>query len=119
MQGRFSYGHRLSHPYYAGTEHVGCSPTRQALLAPSVKGREVFGESHMKGELHPSENLSRKDGLGHLVPTFLLVDDSDQWVTLFSGVATPETAMGITMTLPRGRLTIFTLPNAIIPLVRR
>ena len=28
------------------------------------------------------------------MPTFLLIDDSDQLVTLFSGVATPET-MGI------------------------
>ena len=37
---------RPSHPYNAGTEHVGFSPTRQALLAPSAKRREVFGESH-------------------------------------------------------------------------
>ena len=34
------------HPYDAGTEHVGFSPTRQALLAPSPKRREVLGESH-------------------------------------------------------------------------
>ena len=40
------YDHRPSHPYYAGTEHVGFSPTRQTLLAPSAKRREVFGESH-------------------------------------------------------------------------
>ena len=33
-------------PYYAETEHVGFSPTRQTLLAPSAKRREVFGESH-------------------------------------------------------------------------
>ena len=32
--------------YYAGTEQVGFSPTRQTLLAPSSKRREVFGESH-------------------------------------------------------------------------
>ena len=31
--------------------------------------------SRMKGELHPSKNRS-KDGLRHLVPTFLLMDDS-------------------------------------------
>ena len=41
-----SYDHRPSHPYYAGTEHVGCSPTRQTVLAPRAKRREVFGESH-------------------------------------------------------------------------
>ena len=29
-----------------GTEHVGFSPNRQALLAPSEKRREVLGESH-------------------------------------------------------------------------
>ena len=29
----------------------------------------------MKGELHPSKNRS-SDGLRHLVPTFLLMDDS-------------------------------------------
>ena len=40
------YDHRPSHPYYAGTEHVGFSPTRQTLLAPSAKRREVFGQSH-------------------------------------------------------------------------
>ena len=33
-------------PCNAGTEHVGFSPTRQALLASSAKRREVFGESH-------------------------------------------------------------------------
>ena len=37
---------RPSHPYYAGTEHVGFSPTRQTLFAPSAKTSEVFGESH-------------------------------------------------------------------------
>ena len=35
-----------SHPYFAGTEHVGFSPTRQNLLAPTAKRREVFGVSH-------------------------------------------------------------------------
>ena len=37
---------RPSHPCYAGTEHIGFSPTRQTLLAPREKRREVFGESH-------------------------------------------------------------------------
>ena len=37
---------------------------------------------------------------------------------LLSGVATPETAMGNTMQPLRGCLTIFTLRDAIIPLVR-
>ena len=36
---------RPSHPYKAGTEHVGFSPTRQTSRAPSAKRREVFGES--------------------------------------------------------------------------
>ena len=36
---------------------------------------------------------------------------------LFSGVATPETAMGITMQLPCGCLTTLTLREAIISLV--
>ena len=40
------YDHRPSHPGYAGTEHVGFSPTRQTLLAPRAKRLEVFGESH-------------------------------------------------------------------------
>ena len=38
--------HRPSHPYNAGTEHSGCSPTGQALLAPSAKRREGSGEPH-------------------------------------------------------------------------
>ena len=40
------YYHTPSHPYNAGTEHVGVSPTRQTSLAPSTKRGEVFGESH-------------------------------------------------------------------------
>ena len=39
------HDHRPSHPYYAGTEDVGFSPTRQTLHAPSEKHRGVFGES--------------------------------------------------------------------------
>ena len=74
----WSYDHKPSHPYYAGTEHVGFSPTRQTLLAPSAKRREMFGESP-KGELHPSKDHS-KDGLLHLVPTLLLLDDSPKEV---------------------------------------
>lgn len=31
---------------FAGTDHVGFLPTRQALLAPNAKRREVFRESH-------------------------------------------------------------------------
>ena len=44
---------RPSHPYNAGTEHVGFSLTRQTLLEPSAKRREVFA-SRMEGELHPT-----------------------------------------------------------------
>ena len=39
---------RPSHPCNTGTDHVGLSPTRQALLAPSAKRREVLGESHQR-----------------------------------------------------------------------
>ena len=35
-----------SHPVSAGMEHVGFLPSRQILLGPSAKRREVFGESH-------------------------------------------------------------------------
>ena len=39
MQGRsgMTIGYIPSHPYYAGTEHVGFSPTRQTLRAPSAR----------------------------------------------------------------------------------
>ena len=37
---------RMTIDHYAGTEHVGFSQTRQALLAPSAKRREVFGKSN-------------------------------------------------------------------------
>ena len=49
----------------------------------------------MKGELRPSKNRLQ-DGLRHVMSTFLLMDDSANEL-LFSGVATPETAMGITI----------------------
>ena len=48
-----SYDHRPSHLYNTGMEHVGFSPTRQTLLAPSAKRREVLSGSH---ELHPTKN---------------------------------------------------------------
>ena len=41
-----AYDHIPSHLYYARTEHVEFPPTRQTLLAPSAKRREVFGEPH-------------------------------------------------------------------------
>ena len=41
-----------SHPHYAGTEHVGVSPTRQTLPRPSAKRRGLFA-GRMRGELHP------------------------------------------------------------------
>ena len=43
---RMTIWYRPSHPYNAGTTHVGFSPTRHTLLAPSAKRRDVFGESH-------------------------------------------------------------------------
>ena len=38
--------HRPSHHYNTGTEHAGFSPTRQTLIASSVKRREMLDESH-------------------------------------------------------------------------
>ena len=46
MHGRSRTSIRPSHPYNAGMEHVGFSRTRQILLVPSAKRREVFDESH-------------------------------------------------------------------------
>ena len=43
------------HPCIADAEHVGFSPTRQALLASSAKRRDVLGEFMERG-LHPAEN---------------------------------------------------------------
>ena len=68
-----SYDHRPSHPYYAGTEHVGFSPTRQTLLAPSAKRREVFGESHEGGTASFQEPLVRRTSAPC---AYLFVDDS-------------------------------------------
>ena len=78
----------------------------------------------MKGE-RILPRIARKTDIGTLCL------DSCLWITAptsnfvfwcghsrFSGVATPETAMGVTMKLPRGYLTIFTQRDAIISLVR-
>ena len=46
LRGRGLKDCRPSHAYDAWAEHVGYSPTRQELFAPSAKRREVFGESH-------------------------------------------------------------------------
>ena len=42
---RMTIAIRPSHPYYAETEHIEFTPTRQTWRAPSSKRREVFGES--------------------------------------------------------------------------
>ena len=47
MHGRSRMTIDSLHPYKAGTEHVGFSPTRKADIAiNSAKRREMFGESH-------------------------------------------------------------------------
>ena len=46
MHRRSLPGHEPPHPHNAGTEHVGCLPTSQPLLALSANRRKVFGESH-------------------------------------------------------------------------
>ena len=55
-----SYDHGPSHPCNAGTEHIGFSPTRQTLLAPSAKQNVRRSVSRMKGELPPTKNRLRK-----------------------------------------------------------
>ena len=50
--------HGPSHPYNAGTEHGGFSPTGQTFLAPSVQRREVCSASRMKRELHPTDKTA-------------------------------------------------------------
>ena len=42
----WSYTHRPSHTYFAGTEHVGFQPIQQILLSPRAKRRNVLGEWH-------------------------------------------------------------------------
>ena len=88
------YGHRPSHPYYAGTEHVGFSPTRETLLAPSTKRREVFGESHEGRTAYFQDPLVRRTS-GTLRLLSCLWMTAPVSYTLFSGVVTPETALGI------------------------
>ena len=69
MHGRSRmYDRRPWHPYNAGTEQVGFSPTRQALLAPSARRREVFGESHEGRVASYQEPLLKR--------IFLHMDDS-------------------------------------------
>lgn len=41
--------HPYKHPYNAGAEHIGFSPTRWTFLAPSVRRRQEFGGvGHLK-----------------------------------------------------------------------
>ena len=64
------------HPCNVGTEHVGFSPIRKTLLAPSAKRREVFDAQGKKGflKLHASwarvrEHLLAWAGRGRQPPT--------------------------------------------------
>ena len=51
MHGRIRMTNPCIPTYNAGTEHVGFSPTRQTFLAPNVKRREVFSESHKESAI--------------------------------------------------------------------
>ena len=85
-----------SHPYNGGTEHVGGFPTKKVLLAPRAKHSELFGESRVKGKLHPTKN-HLWGGLRHLVPTFLLVDDNVKSFDSDSSVANRGDSNGHTV----------------------
>ena len=66
----YSYDHRPSHPCNAGTERVGCSPSRQTVLAPSAEPSAVrCSASRMKGELQYAKNCLR-GGLSCIQMTF-------------------------------------------------
>ena len=65
------------------------------MLAPSAERREVFGESHEGRTASFHEPLVRRTSAP--CAYFLADGWQRQQVTLFSGVATPEAAMGITM----------------------
>ena len=85
----WSYDNRPSHLYYAGTEHVVFSPTRQILLVHQARSAVMCLASRMKGELHPSKNRSEDGLVRHLVLTFLLMDGSDQLVTVLCFLVWP------------------------------
>ena len=54
------------HPHNAWTDHAEFSPTRQTLIActkPEAK-REVLGEPHEMGGLHPSKNMEWQSPIG-------------------------------------------------------
>ena len=89
------YDHRPSHPYYAGTEHVGFSPTKQTLLAPSAKRRVVFGESHEGWTASFQEPLVRRTSAP--CACFFAYGWKRQGVTLLSDEATPETAIWVVL----------------------
>ena len=51
---------RPSHPYNAGMEHVGFSPTGgRHVLAPSARRLEVFGESHERWRAKQNPAINR------------------------------------------------------------
>ena len=64
------------HLYNTGAKHVGFSPTKQTLLAPSAKRRDVFGD-RMTGELHPTKGPLVWCRLRHLVRPFFGTDDKE------------------------------------------
>ena len=68
----------------------------------------MFGESHEGWTASFQEPLVRRTS-GTLCLLSCLLMTAPMSCTLFSGVATPETAVGITMKLSSGCLTIFTL----------
>ena len=64
---RIRDGGRQGFTDQTGMESVGFSPTRQTLLAPSAKHREVFGETQVVGGVqYGGEKIRRKrDDAGH------------------------------------------------------
>ena len=96
-----AYDHRPKHPYSAGAEHVVFTSTRQMLLAPIAKRREVLGESPRGRAASSQEQLVRR--------VFFQIDDSVNRLTFLVLPPLSRGRNAFTMWLPCGCLTIYTL----------
>ena len=74
-------------PFNTGKEHVGFTPTRQALLDPSAKRNVGCSTSRMKGELHP---LLRLDCEADILAMWMLASSC---LICFLVRPLPETAL--------------------------
>ena len=89
-----SRGNRTSHPYPAGTEHMGCSPTRQTSHAHHARSAMRSSASRTKKVSCILRRTACKADFGTLQVSSCISDKGWELLHLLSSVATSRDSLG-------------------------